>query len=228
MLMTPMTPKVIASPVAASTSTEPRLSPKKSVSTPEYMLRVESILCTAAVAAARTAGSLSLKLPSGPGSIRAASRLRTSVLNRSDNVATACRRPLASSPSRAASASAVSISRATAASVSLPARARSSSTVLSSSVRIMSFTAASRTLGSGLASANRATVVRRNRRRRLFVPTFVSVSGEAEPTPRSETGSRSSKVVRLSSIDLAMTTVWSSLTNRRSSSIAVSRAPALE
>jgi hypothetical protein len=32
MLMTPITPKVMASPIAASTSTDPRLNPKNRVS----------------------------------------------------------------------------------------------------------------------------------------------------------------------------------------------------
>src|SRR5258708_6569735 len=43
MLMTPMTPNVIASPTATSTSTDPTLSPKNSVSTAPYTARNRSI-----------------------------------------------------------------------------------------------------------------------------------------------------------------------------------------
>ncbi len=57
MLMTPMTPKVIASPMAASTSTEPWLRPNSSVCTMAYSPRCRSIVRSAATAAARTRGS---------------------------------------------------------------------------------------------------------------------------------------------------------------------------
>ena len=50
------------------------------------------MLRTAAAAARRTAGSDSRTCPSAPGSMRAAIRLRTSGLNRSDNLPTARRR----------------------------------------------------------------------------------------------------------------------------------------
>ncbi len=72
----------------------------------------------------------------------------------------------------------------------------------------MSFTATRRTDGSGLASANRATVVRINRRRPLFVTMAVRSDSGDDPAPLSETASNSSNAARLPSVDFAMTTFW--------------------
>ena len=78
MLITPMTPNVMASPIAARTSTDPRLRPKNSVSMPEYKVVARSIWAMAAVAARRTSSSDSTNVPSGFVSTRAARRFRTS------------------------------------------------------------------------------------------------------------------------------------------------------
>ena len=51
MLMTPITPNVMARPIAASTSTDPRLRPKNRVSTPSRTPRAVSMLFTAVAAA---------------------------------------------------------------------------------------------------------------------------------------------------------------------------------
>jgi len=74
----------------------------------------------------------------------------------------------------------------------------------SSSERIISVTAPSRTDGSGLDIAKRATDVLSIFLRRLFVLTLVSSSREPEPASFKDSGSMSSSVVRVSSPDLAM------------------------
>ena len=101
----------------------------------------------------------------------------------------------------------VSISTLTAVSVSASARWRSSSRVVSSSERIISFTAASRMAGLGLASANRDSVLRSTRRSRLLVPTLVSWAVGTEPAAANVSGSTRSYDERLSSTDVAMTRV---------------------
>ena len=187
------------------------------------------MLRTAPAAARRTAASGSATCPAASGSMRAASRLRTSGLNRSDKVFTARRRAAGSPPSSAARARPVSISCLTAGSVSVAARWPSSSIVVASSERTMSLTARRRTAGSSFASANRATVIRRYRRSRLFVPILVSSASGAVPASASVSGSTSGTDGAPSPLDVPITTCWSwFLTNSRSSNSAVSTAPALE
>jgi hypothetical protein len=79
----------------------------------------------------------------------------------------------------------------------------------SSSERIISVTAASRTEGSGLDSAKRATDVLSTFLRRLLVLTLVSSSDAAEPASFIDSGSSNSRVLRVSSPDLAMKIFWS-------------------
>ena len=57
MLMTPIRPKVMANPNAATKRIEPRLKPRKSVPHTSTTRRYPSMLDTAFVAAAATAGS---------------------------------------------------------------------------------------------------------------------------------------------------------------------------
>ena len=141
MLMTPMTPNVIASPMATSTSTDPRLRPKNSVSMP----RVERARLIDAAhrrrpRRCRTAASASAKLPSGD----CLEQRREPVAHfRPDAVARASR-----SPSRRASASplvergerqpGLDLAPSRAASVSTPTRSRSSAMLASSSERSIS------------------------------------------------------------------------------------------
>ena len=167
------------------------------------------MLCTASAAARRTSASPSTKLPSGEVASNAVRRFRTSGLSRSRSVEIAARRAARSSSSSAASARPVSIAYFTAASVSVSARWRNNSIVVSSSARIISFTAVSRTDASGFDSANLASAILRNRRRRLLVPIFVRSDVALEPAASSDTGSVSSIAGRLSSAVFTMTTRWS-------------------
>ena len=64
MLMTPITPNVMASPIAASSRTEPRLIPWNRFSASSVSIRRVSIRASKSVAAARICGSGSAKVPS--------------------------------------------------------------------------------------------------------------------------------------------------------------------
>ena len=67
MLMTPITPKVMASPIAASSSTEPSESPYQAFCSAVHMARLFSIEAMASVAAFLTAGgALAGRPPSKP------------------------------------------------------------------------------------------------------------------------------------------------------------------
>ena len=132
------------------------------------------------------------------------SRLRTCGVSLWASVPTAARRAWGSLLSSAASASPVSISSFTAAFVSTPTRPRNSVMLAASSERIISSTAASRTTGSGFDRSKRATAVLSSFLNWLLVPISVSSSRGIEPASFSDSGSTSSKDVRLSSVDLTM------------------------
>ena len=143
MLMTPMTPNVIARPIADQHQhrAEAQAEEQRLDARVEAARRVDAAHGVGRGAPDRRR-RLSAKLPSAAGSSSAASRLRTSGLSRSTSVAIAASRAAAiGAVERGQRQAGLDLVPSPPASVSTPARWRSSSIVASSSERSISVTA---------------------------------------------------------------------------------------
>ncbi len=161
MLITPMTPKVTASPMAARISTDPSDRPKNRVSAQPSICRRNSVRARAMRAASRAAGSPSSAaiLASGP---------RISVCICPPSAVAALARTVASSLAKSANANASPNSSLIPPSGSTANRARNGAAPVGSGLRRKASTAALRCWGSALASPRPARRFSIRLRRRLL------------------------------------------------------------
>ena len=182
MLMTPMTPKVMARPIAASSSTEPSEMPYQTFWPADQMA---SELSMPAIAAA---GGV-LQRAFGGCLERGEQRQRLAVAARREHLD---RRELVGfgrSETRTAEARACSSRALTAASVSLAIAASSAANAAGSGLRNMFSAAASRTAGSGEPSVSVPSTSRMTRRSPLLTLILVSSALAASPAASPVSGS---------------------------------------
>ena len=186
MLMTPITPKVIASPIAASSSTEPRLMPNSRFSAMPNSHSFRSMVSIAPCRALRTSGS-----GSASDCRRRSSRERMSGSEVPARARAAARRRAGSSASSSSTAMPTSSLARTALSVSRSRAWRNRGRIRGSGFLIRLSAASSRRSGSSLNSANRPVTPRISRRNRLltliFFNSFLPASGSARPLAASWT-----------------------------------------
>src|SRR3954447_18041126 len=182
MLMTPITPNVMARPMAASSSTEPRLIPWNRLSASSVSFSRVSIRASKAVAAARICGSGSAKAPSAFVAAGGGANARTSGVRRFDRSFTAASRSAASVLLRLSFASVRARAARTSSTFSRASTSRSSATASGELERAMVSAAANRLAGSGSEIWSRPTAAPMLVRRALFTLMRVRSLLEAAPS----------------------------------------------
>src|SRR5690554_1958988 len=190
MLMTPMTPKVIASPSAASSRMEPSDRPENTMPTPCAKATRRSMDWMESAAAARTDSSGSRQLPAASRSTSGSSMASTTREDEVPSASAAARRSAGSAEASCTRAMAC-VTRSRTASPGSPASTRrnsgsSASDGFSASVRA----AASRSPSLPVSSVSPARAVDAARRRRLLsrtMPTAAASTSSASPVARSMT-----------------------------------------